>query len=58
MDAITTIFCTDKTKFEVYNNILLHKKDSITKTHQVKINTNATNIKHIEPWLNDKISTT
>jgi len=58
MDTITTILCIDKTKFEEYNNIMLHKKISITKIYQVKIDTNATNIKHIERWLNDKISTT
>jgi hypothetical protein len=58
MEAIITILCTNKTKFEEYNNLMLHKKNSITKIYQVKIDTNATNIKHIEPWLNDKISTT
>ncbi len=58
MDTIATILYTNKTKFEEYNNIMLHKKISITKIYQVKMYTNATNIKHIEPWLNDKISTT
>ncbi len=47
MDSNKTIICTHK------NNIMLHKQFSITKIYQVKINTNATNIKHIEPWLND-----
>jgi len=33
---------------------MLHKQFSIIEIYQVKINTNATNIKHIEPCLNDK----
>jgi hypothetical protein len=32
---------------------MLHRQFSITKIYQVKIHSNATNIKHIEP-LNDK----
>jgi hypothetical protein len=48
------LFCTHKTNVEEYNNIFLHKKFSIIKIYQLKINTNATNIKHIEPWFNEK----
>jgi hypothetical protein len=34
---------------------MLHKQFSIRKIYQVKINSKfVTNIKHIEPWLNDK----
>jgi hypothetical protein len=33
---------------------MLHKQFSIIEIYQVKININATNIKHNEPWLNDK----
>lgn len=33
---------------------MLHKQFSIIEIYQVKINTNITNIKHIELWLNDK----
>jgi hypothetical protein len=33
---------------------MLHKQFSIIEIYQVEIDTNATNIKHFEPWLNDK----
>jgi hypothetical protein len=55
MDAITTFFSTHKKNVEEYNNIMLHKQFSIIEIYPVKIDTKfATNIKHFEPWLNDK----
>ncbi len=55
MDAITTMFSTHKTNVEEYNNIMLHKKNSIIEIYPIKIHTKfATNIKHFELWLNDK----
>jgi len=53
METTTTILCTHKTNVEEYYNIMLQKKNSIIEIYQVKIYSNATNIKHIEP-LNDK----
>jgi hypothetical protein len=55
MDVTSTILCTHKTNVAKYN-----QHHYVTQTnfnhikYQVKIFTNATNIKHNEPWLNDK----
>jgi len=50
----TTIFCTHKVDVEKYNTIVLQKHFPTSEIYQVKMDTNATNIEHIQPWLNNK----
>jgi hypothetical protein len=49
----TTIFCTHKVDVEKYNTIVLQKHFPTSKIYRVKMDTNATNIEHIQPWLNN-----
>jgi hypothetical protein len=39
---------------EIYNTIVLQKHFSTLEIYHVKIDTNVTNIEHIQPWLNNK----
>jgi hypothetical protein len=39
---------------EKYNTIVLQKHFSTLEIYQVKMDTNATNIEHIQQWLNNK----
>ncbi len=48
------ILYTHKIDVEKYNTIVLQKHFSTLKIYQVKMDTNATNIKYIQPWLNNK----
>jgi hypothetical protein len=54
IDRTITILCTHKINVEKYNTIVLQKRFSTFKIYQVKMDTNATNIEHIQPWLNNK----
>jgi hypothetical protein len=49
----TTIFCTHKVDVEKYNTIVLQKHFPTSEIYQVNMDTKATNIEHIQPWLNN-----
>jgi hypothetical protein len=55
-DRTITILYTHKVDVEKYNTIDLQKHFPTSKIYQVKMDTNATNIEHIQPWLNNKSS--
>jgi ATP-dependent exoDNAse (exonuclease V) alpha subunit len=54
IDRTTTILCTHKVDVEKYNTIALQKHFPTSEIYQVKMDTNVTNIEHIQPWLNNK----
>jgi ATP-dependent exoDNAse (exonuclease V) alpha subunit len=54
INRITIILCTHKVDVEKCNTIALQKHFPTSEIYQVKMDTNATNIKHIQPWLNNK----
>jgi hypothetical protein len=54
IDRTTTIICTHKVDIEKYNTIVLQKHFPISEIYQVKMDTNVTNIEHIQPWWNNK----
>jgi len=54
MDRTTTILCTHKLDVEKYNTIALQKHFPTLEIYQVKMDTNAANTEHIQPWLNNK----
>ncbi len=54
INRITIILCTHKVDVEKCNTIALQKHFPTLEIYQVKMDTNATNIKHIQPWLNNK----
>jgi ATP-dependent exoDNAse (exonuclease V) alpha subunit len=54
IDRTTTILCTHKIDVEKYNTIFLQKHFPTFEIYEEKMDTNATNIEHIQPWLNNK----
>jgi len=53
IDCNTIILCLDREDMNKYNDLLIHKILHANEMFYVIMNTNVTNIEHVENWLQD-----
>jgi hypothetical protein len=54
IDDKTTILCTHWKDVGYYNDLIFHKKFSTNQIYAIQLETNASNVEHIQSWVNNK----
>jgi hypothetical protein len=54
IDDKTTTLCTHWKDVDYYNDLILHKKFHADQIYVIQLETNAKNVEHIQPWVNNK----